>query len=52
VTPPASSEGQDLQFSSHYDRRLLHHVGHCPSAEDPDAVARAIEEVLSLSTPN
>jgi pimeloyl-ACP methyl ester carboxylesterase len=49
VNPPSTSEGQECQFSGHYERRVLPNVGHCPPAEAPDEVGRAIEEILRLS---
>jgi pimeloyl-ACP methyl ester carboxylesterase len=49
VNPPSTSEGQERQFTSHYERRLLRNVGHCPPAEDPAAVIEAIEDVSRLA---
>jgi pimeloyl-ACP methyl ester carboxylesterase len=49
VNPPSSSEGQDGQFTAGYERRVLAGIGHCPPAEAPDSVARAIEELLHSS---
>jgi pimeloyl-ACP methyl ester carboxylesterase len=48
VNPPSTSEGQEAQFTGHHERRLLPGIGHCPPAEAPDTVARAIEEVLVM----
>ena len=47
VLPASSSEGQEHQFSGRYERRLLSGVGHCPPAERPEAVAKALEDVLA-----
>jgi pimeloyl-ACP methyl ester carboxylesterase len=49
VNPPSTSEGQESQFSGFFERRLLPGVGHCPPAEAPEAVVRAIEDVLRHS---
>ena len=49
VNPPSTSEGHEDQFTHHYERRLLPNVGHCPPAEDPLAVAEAMEDVMRLS---
>ena len=43
---PSTSEGQEHLFSGHYERRLLPGVGHCPSAEKPEAVVKVIEDLL------
>jgi len=52
VNPPLSSEGQEREFTSHYERRLLRNVGHCPPAEDPNAVIQAIDDVSCQSARN
>ena len=49
VNPPTTSEGQEDLFTGHYERRLLAGVGHCPPAEAPNAVAKAIEDMLATS---
>jgi pimeloyl-ACP methyl ester carboxylesterase len=49
VNPPSTSEGQERYFTSHFERRVLHHVGHCPPAEEPNAVSQAIEDIICLS---
>jgi pimeloyl-ACP methyl ester carboxylesterase len=46
VTPPLASEGQEHLFTGYYERRVVPKVGHCPPAEKPDEVRRAIEDVL------
>jgi pimeloyl-ACP methyl ester carboxylesterase len=49
VNPPPTSEGQEAHFTGFYERRLLPGVGHCPPAEAPDTVSRAIEDVVRIS---
>lgn len=49
VNPPPMSDGQESLFTGYYERRLLRGVGHCPPAEAPDAVVRAIEDALRFS---
>jgi pimeloyl-ACP methyl ester carboxylesterase len=49
VNPPSTSQEQKSQFSGYFERRLLPSVGHCPPAEDPEAVIRAIDDVLRHS---
>ena len=49
VNPPPTSEGDEAHFVGFYERRLLPGVGHCPPAEAPDKVSRAIEDVLRIS---
>jgi pimeloyl-ACP methyl ester carboxylesterase len=49
VNPPSTSEGRESQFADYFERRLLPNVGHCPPAEDPEAVVRAIGDVLRHS---
>ena len=48
VNPPSTSEGQEELFTGHYERRLLPGIGHCPPAESPEAVSRAIDDALEL----
>ena len=48
VNPPSASEGHERHFTGPYERRILHNVGHCPPAEAPDEVGRAIEDILHL----
>ena len=52
VTPPSTSEGQESMFRGYFERRLLPRVGHCPPAEEPAAVVRAIDEILRHSAQN
>jgi pimeloyl-ACP methyl ester carboxylesterase len=49
VNPPSTSEGQEELFTGYYERRVLAGIGHCPPAESPEAVSRAIDDVLELS---
>lgn len=51
VTPPSMSDGQEQFFTGFHERRVLSQVGHCPPAESPDTVSRAIEDVLTLNVP-
>ncbi len=46
VEPVDSSEGQERQFTAYCQRHTLPGVGHCPPQEAPDAVVRAVAEVL------
>jgi len=48
VNPPSTSQLQKGYFTSHYERRVLRGIGHCPPSESPDAVAQAIQDVLDL----
>lgn len=48
VEPPSKSEGQESQFTSHYERRLLSEAGHCAPAEAPREVGRAIRGILGI----
>lgn len=45
VDPLSTSEGQERQFTSRYERRVLRNIGHCLPAEEPDAVKQAIEDI-------
>jgi pimeloyl-ACP methyl ester carboxylesterase len=48
VSPSKSSENQEKLFTGSYERRIVR-GGHCPPAEDPEATAKAIEDVLARS---
>jgi pimeloyl-ACP methyl ester carboxylesterase len=48
VSPPSTSEGHECHFTGRYERRILRNVGHCPPAEAPNEVGRAIEDILYL----
>lgn len=50
VDPPESSEGQELVFTSEFERRVLPHVGHCLPKEAPEAVCQAIRDVIAWPT--
>lgn len=52
VNPSSTSEGQESWFSGYFERRLLPGIGHCPPAEDPEAVVQAIDEILRRSAQN
>ena len=46
VTLPTTSEGQEAQFTSHYERQVLPGVGHGVPQEAPGEVIRAIQSLL------
>lgn len=47
VDPPVDAEYQESHFSGSYERRMLPGIGHCAPAEAPEAVSRAIEDILA-----
>ena len=46
VSPPAQSEHRPHQFSGRYDRRVVPLAGHFLSRETPDAVVRALRDLI------
>lgn len=49
VEPPDSDDGKRSQFEGHYERILIDDVGHCPPAEAPEEVSKAINKLYDLS---
>lgn len=48
--PDLASDADAKRFPVFYERVILPSVGHCPPAEDPEAVVTAIERLFSLNT--
>lgn len=46
VSPPHTSEGKEKFFRGRYERRVLPGIGHFPQREAPEAVARALLDLL------
>lgn len=47
--PPSTTEGQESFFTSHYERRMLKGVGHCPPQESPAEIVNGIHDLLRLA---
>lgn len=48
VEPPGEEDGHRQFFTGWYERRVLEGVGHCPPAEAPEEIVRAIGVLLGL----
>ena len=49
IDPSSGSEGQEKQFLSSYERRLIGGAGHCLPAENAEAVSRAIRDLVEAA---
>lgn len=50
VDPPSTTEKQEKHFTNRYTRRILPKIGHCVPAEAPEAVERAVNDLLKSLT--
>jgi len=50
VGPPEQSEGHARHFTARYERRVVPVAGHFLSRETPDAVVRAVRDLVAGET--